>query len=204
MTVVTDFSPDVCKDFKTTGYCGFGDNCKYPHDRSDYKQGWQLDREWEYATKGKKSLVGTVIGSAKRNRGKDPEDDEEEAMLDIPFDCIICRTTYKSPVVTKCGHYFCEACALNRYRKDPTCGACGMATNGVFTSALQDSRCCWNGKVSVWIQDAGQLEKLERKSVTRMNDAIRDYAACGSTTEKYYIIKWNNCLQTVPSSHIGV
>jgi RING finger protein 113A len=24
MTVVTDFSPDVCKDYKTTGFCGFG------------------------------------------------------------------------------------------------------------------------------------------------------------------------------------
>lgn len=26
-TVVTDFSPDVCKDYKLTGFCGFG---KYP------------------------------------------------------------------------------------------------------------------------------------------------------------------------------
>jgi RING finger protein 113A len=24
MTVVTDFAPDVCKDYKTTGFCGFG------------------------------------------------------------------------------------------------------------------------------------------------------------------------------------
>jgi RING finger protein 113A len=24
MTVVTDYSPDVCKDFKQTGFCGFG------------------------------------------------------------------------------------------------------------------------------------------------------------------------------------
>lgn len=25
---VTDFAPDVCKDYKQTGFCGFGDSCK--------------------------------------------------------------------------------------------------------------------------------------------------------------------------------
>ena len=44
---VIDYQPDVCKDYKQTGYCGFGDNCKFLHDRGDYKAGWQLDREWE-------------------------------------------------------------------------------------------------------------------------------------------------------------
>ena len=28
------------------GFCGFGDSCKFLHDRSDYKHGWQLEREW--------------------------------------------------------------------------------------------------------------------------------------------------------------
>lgn len=53
----------------------------------------------------------------------------------IPFVCLICRGPYKAPVVTKCGHYFCEACALKRYRKDPGCAACGSGTNGVFNAA---------------------------------------------------------------------
>jgi len=135
-TIVTDFSPDVCKDFKTTGWCGFGDTCKFLHDRSDYKQGWQLDREWENVTKGKKNLGGTVVASANRNKVEDDEDDEEEAMLEnIPFACIICKEAYKSPIITRCGHYFCEPCALQRYRKYPTCAVCGAGTNGVFNSA---------------------------------------------------------------------
>lgn len=30
-----------------TGYCGYGDNCLYIHDRGDYKSGWELERDWE-------------------------------------------------------------------------------------------------------------------------------------------------------------
>lgn len=32
-----DYQPDICKDYKETGYCGFGDSCKFLHDRGDYK-----------------------------------------------------------------------------------------------------------------------------------------------------------------------
>jgi RING finger protein 113A len=62
----TDFAPDVCKDYKQTGWCGFGDSCKFLHAREDYKQGWQLDKEWENVTKGKKVSGGTKIASANR------------------------------------------------------------------------------------------------------------------------------------------
>ncbi|KAG6002769.1 hypothetical protein E4U43_001047 [Claviceps pusilla] len=136
---VTDFAPDVCKDYKKTGFCGFGDNCKYLHSREDYKHGWQLDREWDTVTKGKKNLGGTVVASASRDKtggnGEDEEEEEDALLQNIPFVCIICEEDYKAPVTTRCGHYFCEPCALKRYRKDPTCAACGAGTNGVFNSA---------------------------------------------------------------------
>ena len=44
MTVRFDYQPDICKDYKETGYCGYGDSCKFIHDRGDYKSGWELDR----------------------------------------------------------------------------------------------------------------------------------------------------------------
>jgi RING finger protein 113A len=44
MTVRFDYQPDICKDYKETGYCGYGDACKFMHDRGDYKSGWELDR----------------------------------------------------------------------------------------------------------------------------------------------------------------
>ncbi|KAF3482503.1 pre-mRNA-splicing factor cwc24 [Arthroderma uncinatum] len=132
---VTDFAPDVCKDYKQTGFCGFGDNCKYLHAREDYKAGWELDRDWEIQTKGKK-LAGQTVASRHGGDGEGEDEDEDDEFLEsIPFACIICKQPYTSPIITKCGHYFCEACALKRYRKNPNCAACGSSTGGVFNVA---------------------------------------------------------------------
>lgn len=148
---VTDYTPDVCKDYKQTGFCGFGDNCKFLHAREDYAAGWKLDREWEMSTKGKKP-GGTIVASANRDEKEKDEDGVDLAMLEkIPFACIICKNPYKTPIITKCGHYFCEACALKRYRKDPTCAACSAKTYGVFNGAknlqkLLDKKQKWEDK----------------------------------------------------------
>ena len=125
---VTDFAPDVCKDYKQTGFCGFGDSCKFLHAREDYKQGWQLDKEWEKAGKNNKPGNGSNVA------GQEDLDDEEKMLESIPFACIICKGPYKTPVVTKCGHYFCERCAMTRYMKEKkrTCANCGADTNGTF------------------------------------------------------------------------
>ncbi len=56
-TSVFDYQPDVCKDYKETGFCGFGDSCKFMHDRSDYKSGWQQEKEWEDIQKRKKQKL---------------------------------------------------------------------------------------------------------------------------------------------------
>lgn len=130
---VTDFAPDVCKDYKQTGWCGFGDSCKFLHAREDYKQGWELDKDWEIGTKGRR--VGKNQSGSTANDEGDDDDDDDAALEGIPFACIICRTPYTNPIVTKCGHYFCEKCALQRYRKSPSCAACGAGTNGVFNVA---------------------------------------------------------------------
>ena len=56
-TVRWDYAPDICKDFKETGFCGFGDSCKFMHDRGDYKFGWQLEREAEQGNFTKKNYL---------------------------------------------------------------------------------------------------------------------------------------------------
>jgi len=117
---ITDYQPDVCKDYKETGYCGFGDTCKFLHDRGTYLAGWQLDK---LAAQPKKQ-VGDAASS------DDDSDDE-----DVPFACLICRKPYTDPVVTRCGHYFCATCAIKRYAKTPKCLACGAATGGIFNRA---------------------------------------------------------------------
>jgi RING finger protein 113A len=128
MVTTTDFAPDVCKDYKQTGFCGFGDSCKFLHAREDYKQGWQLDKEWEKAGKADKN---------KANDSQDNRTDEEKMLEGIPFKCIICKEDYKRPVLTRCGHYFCEKCAMTRYLKEGKkgCANCGADTGGTFNAA---------------------------------------------------------------------
>ena len=48
-----DYQPDVCKDYKETGVCGFGDACKFLHDRGDYASGWQIEIAWQAKQKRK-------------------------------------------------------------------------------------------------------------------------------------------------------
>lgn len=82
---LVDYQPDVCKPYKETGFCGYGDSCKFLHDRGDYLAGWQLDK------------LDPV-------EAQQAVQDEEE---DVPFACLICKKEFTDPVVTKCGHYYC-------------------------------------------------------------------------------------------------
>jgi hypothetical protein len=59
-----DYQPDICKDYKETGFCGYGDNCKFLHDRGDYKSGWQMEREWEDKQASKRRRMQQMEESA--------------------------------------------------------------------------------------------------------------------------------------------
>jgi len=71
------------------------------------------------------------------NAQKQVEDvsDDDSDDEDVPFACLICRKHYTDPVVTRCGHYYCSACAIKRYAKTPKCLACGATTGGIFNRA---------------------------------------------------------------------
>jgi RING finger protein 113A len=128
VTARFDYQPDVCKDYKETGFCGYGDSCIFMHDRGDYKSGWQLEKEWEEAQK-KKTQFGGGAGDQYAVESDEESDDE------LPFACLICREEFKNPIVTKCGHYFCEKCAIKKYSKSTKCFACGASTGGIFNAA---------------------------------------------------------------------
>jgi len=53
-----DYQPDICKDYKETGFCGFGDTCIYLHDRGDTKSGWQMEQEYEEKKKREEEKKG--------------------------------------------------------------------------------------------------------------------------------------------------
>ena len=127
-----DYQPDVCKDYKETGYCAFGDSCIFLHDRGDYKSGWEIERDWNREQEEKRK---------RRERGEPSEDEDDKYVIEssdeeeLPFACFICRQPFTKPVVTNCGHYFCEKCALDHYRTTSKCFVCGKDTNGCFNKA---------------------------------------------------------------------
>jgi len=131
-TFIMDYKPDICKDYKETGYCGYGDGCKFMHDRGDYKSGWELDREWNEKEKLRKQQ------EALKALGEEEESEEEEDAL--PFACFICRELFiniPDPVKTRCVHYFCEHCALKHYANSKLCFVCNEPTGGVFNIAKE-------------------------------------------------------------------
>jgi len=133
-TVIFDYKPDICKDYKDTGFCGYGDSCKFMHDRGDYKSGWQLEKEWDLKQKAddkKKRDRDAALA-----RGEDV-DIEEEIDDGLPWACFICRGDFKDPVVTKCSHYFCSKCAIDNYKEDTACACCKEPTGGIFNIAKE-------------------------------------------------------------------
>jgi RING finger protein 113A len=106
-TTITDFQPDVCKDFLKNGYCGYGDTCKFLHIREELKQKKPLEKDWEV---GSKKSPTEAIGDK----------------------CVICEQEYSLPVKTDCGHVYCKTCFLTRYKTKPECFICGKQTNGIM------------------------------------------------------------------------
>jgi RING finger protein 113A len=113
MSTVFDFARDECKDFRQTGFCGYGDSCKFVHARDDFKAGWKLNRDWDLSK----------------------QEEKEKEVEGIPFRCVLCKDSYKDPIKTKCGHYFCEKCFLDRSHKTKTCFICGKDTENVALPA---------------------------------------------------------------------
>ncbi|CAN1157194.1 Zinc finger CCCH domain-containing protein 1 [Linum perenne] len=130
-----DYQPDICKDYKETGYCGYGDSCKFMHDRGDYKSGWQMEKEWEEVEKARKRRLAMGGGDEEGELHEADADDDEDDEDALPFACFICREAFEDPVVTKCKHYFCEHCALKHHSKNKKCFVCNKPTNGIFNTA---------------------------------------------------------------------
>ena len=99
------------------------DSCKFLHDRTDYKLGWQLEMEANKKT-------SRFADDSDEENYEIPSDEEH-----LPFKCLFCRESFVDPVVTKCKHYFCEKCALGHFKTSRKCYVCGENTLGIFQPA---------------------------------------------------------------------
>lgn len=130
-TIRTDYQPDICKDYKETGFCGFGDSCKFLHDRSDYKHGWQLDQEYAKGQYKEEDDDKYLI----KEEDEERTEDGIEIINGIPARCSICKDAYKNPIVTVCKHYFCMACAEKEC--ESVCRICEKPTLARFKNATK-------------------------------------------------------------------
>jgi len=145
LTMRMDYEPDVCKDYKETGYCGYGDTCKFSHDRSDYKGGWRIEKEYQDQLKAKEErrqrrLEKLRSGADELSENDLSSGDESDSDDDgLPFACFICKEKWHDctspPIITVCQHYFCEDCAMRHYQDSKKCACCNAPTGGMFYAA---------------------------------------------------------------------
>eukprot|EP00127_Corallochytrium_limacisporum_P003967 Clim_evm16s156 gene=Clim_evmTU16s156 len=109
----------ICKDFKETGFCGFGDTCQFLHDRTDLSKGMSIDRNWDVTSRTRAKTISGEMDVA-------------------PSVCPLCRRSFLRPVVTACQHYFCEGCIIKRATessRNAVCPVCKKSLNLVFNDA---------------------------------------------------------------------
>lgn len=155
-----DYQADICKDFKETGYCGFGDSCKFIHDRSVQVPGWKLEEQWaaeqrhksrSQAGRGEKeeALVAEVqkeltdllrepasrelaICEIENRGGFDKLLSQLDASLVQGSNvCVVCNIKGIEGSLL-CGHAVCETCFVSSCRV--RCPTCKITTKGVLNS----------------------------------------------------------------------
>jgi len=148
-----DYQPDICKDYKDTGFCGFGDGCIYLHDRGNTLNGWQLEEEYERKKKleqDKKQrdmdlfcqeINGSGNGNTQDGNGNGNTLEILESISgsggtdDLPFACFLCRQPFKEPVVTGCSHYFCQKCIMEHVKANNRTSSGSGGGSSASTSA---------------------------------------------------------------------
>ena len=137
-----DYQPDICKDYKQTGFCGFGDSCIYLHDRGNTLSGWQLEKVWEQKQKTKREQQEQQITQFmnRQSGGSDGGNNTNDAAVvaadddGLPFACYLSRAVFDEPIVTPCGHYFNQGCLQDYFTTNnhQQCPICSSETHGVM------------------------------------------------------------------------
>ncbi|KAL0213516.1 hypothetical protein RCL1_007142 [Eukaryota sp. TZLM3-RCL] len=130
-----DMQPHICKDWMETGFCGYGDNCKFAHirlvDESEHtkKLHEQLRSKRALLQQlNKKSSTTAPTTTVQQEKDKIPE--EQEA-TPLPK-CSMC-SDQKDLFKSKCGCVYCLSCSK---LTEEGCFSCGSET-GVFTRLLK-------------------------------------------------------------------
>jgi RING finger protein 113A len=99
----------------------------------------------------------------------DDVDDEKNFEIELgeaefPFACFICKKKFVDPVVTFCGHFFCENCAIEKNRENSKCVICSKETFGVFNVAKKLIKFI-EKQNKIFGDDDDENEKKEKKLI---------------------------------------
>jgi len=168
-----DYQPDICKDYKETGFCGFGDTCIYLHDRGNTLSGWQLEEEYERKRKEAQDAKEQEMDNFCRQVRNGPSGEVSSGNTSssasatatddgLPFACHLCRNPFTDPIVTKCNHYFCQKCIMGYLKEEDTmsCPICSKDTYGVFNhpTKLVSKKRRLVGSSATWAEFAGKSQ----------------------------------------------
>lgn len=114
-----DYGQDICKDYYETGFCGFGDSCKFIHTRLEQKSSWELEKEF--------------LDQQHRKNGDDNVSSSTAIPANIPKEYEICAVCSKEPpkqatLRSPCKHLFCEECFMEQ--TEDTCPTCKLSLKG--------------------------------------------------------------------------
>lgn len=124
-----DYAQDVCKDWMETGYCVFGDTCKFMHVRDESKPSWQLDAEWE------------AEQESKRRKSLKDDFSRQNENASAVIKCKICGKEDRGQLVRpeECKDIFCQKCILTAFKKSQKCPACKNSLSGSFSKIINNS-----------------------------------------------------------------
>lgn len=127
-----DYAQDICKDWYETGYCVFGDGCKFMHVRDESKPAWQVDAEWDLQQKREKEKRE----EEERLKRFKAEAKEMGYAVDVPK-CAICQKSNEASLVkpAECKDTFCESCIMKAFKAKKRCPVCSKTLSGQFNRA---------------------------------------------------------------------
>jgi RING finger protein 113A len=129
-----DYSYGLCKDWRISGYCGYGESCIFVHDRSELKTGWELEKEWE---KDQESKRKKALDLKDLEPSNPPPELKEKG-------CLKCEGPKE--ITTLCKHEFCLKCSMEQFAHSPKCYICGKDTKGIFNEIKSEEKNPKNNK----------------------------------------------------------
>lgn len=113
-----DYQQNICKDFRKKGYCRYGDECKFVHER-EYEFTSQPEHRRNFSIKPAKSQT---LPKPTR-RPSCGENDTEK--------CAVCCNPPQNTVRVPCGHLCCEVCFIESAgQEDSKCSHCSEPIKG--------------------------------------------------------------------------